>query len=121
MLYTRRAWGRLRVLLLDGRSFLSQQGHHSIACMAKAFLESIEHAFLSVVPTVVDWAGVLYEYLSIAMADMYSTELAGVITGGPGWRPQHSGTKGANTGTGSELALDLDSFRTFIPRAPPSM
>jgi hypothetical protein len=41
--------------------------------MAKAFLESIEHALLRAVPIVVDWAGVLYEYLSIAMADMYST------------------------------------------------
>lgn len=57
--------------------FFSQQGQHSIACMAKAFLESIEHALLRVVPTVVDWAGVLYEYLSIAMADMYSTGIGG--------------------------------------------
>jgi hypothetical protein len=30
---------------------------------------------------VADGAGVLYEYASIALADMYSTELAGVNTG----------------------------------------
>lgn len=39
--------------------------------MAKAFPESIEHALLYRVPTMIaDWAGVLYEYLSIALGHM---------------------------------------------------
>jgi hypothetical protein len=33
---------------------------------------------------ILDWAGVLYEYQSIALADMYSTELAGVTMRGRG-------------------------------------
>ena len=69
-----------------GRSFhfLRSKGNilHS---MARAFLESIEHVFflLSGLP-VTDGAGVLYEYPSIALADMYSTALASVNTGGFG-------------------------------------
>jgi hypothetical protein len=52
----------LTVALFLGRS------RAAFYSMAKAFLESIEHALLHRVPTMgADWAGVLYEYLSIAL------------------------------------------------------
>ncbi len=67
---------------------------------------------------VADGAGVLYEYASIALADMYSTELAGVNTG---WADisegaqQEGGLKMDNTGIGSGLAPGLE----YIPRTLP--
>ncbi len=45
---------------------------------------------------VADGAGVLYEYASIALADMYSTELAGVNNG---WAGGHLGRGSAGGGT----------------------
>jgi hypothetical protein len=47
-----------------------------------------------------DWAGVLYEYLSIALAGMYSMASTGVNTGGFGWRSAGGGYKMDNQDLG---------------------
>ncbi len=68
------------VLFWVGRFVSSQQqGRHSTAWQRRSWRAS--SMFLLRGLPVTDGTGVLYEYASIALADMYSTELAGVKNG----------------------------------------